>query len=67
MDVKKQAEQLNTQFKGWVYELSKYKVDDLANKRDDLISVEEAPAKEIILEAIEEELPSAYGTPSTTE
>ncbi|RKZ72407.1 MAG: hypothetical protein DRQ57_17465 [Gammaproteobacteria bacterium] len=67
VDVKKQAEQLNTQFKGWVYELSKYKVDDLANKRDDLISVEEAPAKEIILEAIEEELPYAYGTPSTTE
>lgn len=65
VDVQGLAKDLNTQFKGWVYELSKYKVDDLAKKRDDLISVEEAP--EIILEEIEEELPAAYGTPSTTE
>mgnify|MGYP003701805419 CR=1 FL=1 len=46
VDAKKQADTLNTKFKGWVYELSKYKVDNLGKRREDLIEVEEPPAEE---------------------
>jgi hypothetical protein len=45
-DAKTRAEKLNTKVVGWVYELSKYKIDDLEKKRDDLISVEEPVAEE---------------------
>ncbi|RKZ88239.1 MAG: hypothetical protein DRR19_12760 [Candidatus Parabeggiatoa sp. nov. 1] len=46
VDAKKQADTLNAKFKGWVYELSKYKVDDLEKRREDFIEVEEPPAAE---------------------
>lgn len=44
VDAKKQAEILNAKLKGWVYELSNYKVDNLLKKRDDFIELEEKPA-----------------------
>lgn len=72
VDAKKQAEKLNAQFEGWVYELSKYKVDDLGKKREELISVAESNEEEResngALPAIEMDdldLPSEFGTPST--
>jgi len=73
VDAKKQAEKLNARFEGWVYELSEYKVDDLEKKREELISVAEANEAERepngSLPAIEMDdldLPSEFGTPSTT-
>jgi hypothetical protein len=74
VDVKKQAEQLNAKFEGWVYELSQYKVDDLNKKRDDLISLEDSADNEPddqtgTLPAIDMDnlnLPNEFGTPSTT-
>ncbi len=60
-EIKKQVDQLNANFKGWAYELSEYKVDYLAKKSEELISVEEpadAPIEEI-------KQPSAFGTPTT--
>ncbi|HIE00375.1 MAG TPA: DUF4340 domain-containing protein [Thiotrichaceae bacterium] len=48
VDIKQQAETLNAKFKGWVYELAAYKVDDLEKKREDLIEVEEPAAQEPI-------------------
>ncbi|MEK8016974.1 MAG: hypothetical protein VSS75_008915, partial [Candidatus Parabeggiatoa sp.] len=48
VDIKQQAETLNAKFKGWVYELAAYKVDDLEKKRNDLIEVEEPAAQEPI-------------------
>jgi len=53
VDIKQQAETLNAKFKGWVYELAAYKVDDLEKKRDDLIEREEPAKKEPILEDID--------------
>jgi hypothetical protein len=76
ISAQKQAEKLNAKFKEWVYELSEYKVDDLAKTHEELISVSTPPAQEtplvedIFLEGIEglpiEELPSEFGTPSTS-
>ncbi len=74
ISAEKQAEKLNAKFKEWVYELSEYKVDDLAKTHDELISVSTPPAQETplvedifpdILEGIEG-LPSEFGTPSTS-
>jgi len=48
VDIKQQAETLNAKFKGWVYELAAYKIDDLEKKRNDLIEVEEPAAQEPI-------------------
>jgi hypothetical protein len=60
-EIKKQVDKLNAKFKGWAYELSKYKVDYLAKKSEELIGVEEpadAPIEEI-------KQPSAFGNPTT--
>jgi len=71
ISAEEQAEKLNAKFKEWVYELSEYKVDDLAKTHDELISVSTPPAQEtplaeeIFPEGIEG-LPSAFGTPSTS-
>ncbi len=51
--IKQQAETLNAKFKGWVYELAAYKVDDLEKKRDDLIEVEEPAEEEAIIENLD--------------
>ncbi len=73
VDAKKQAEELNAKFQGWVYTLSRYKVDDLEIKRDELISVKEPSADKV--EETEQlpalnldglDLPAAFGTPTTT-
>ncbi len=40
------AETINAKLKGWVYALSEYKVDNLNQKREELISVAEAPTDE---------------------
>jgi hypothetical protein len=40
VDAKTLAETLNARFNGWVYELAKYKVDNLVQKREELIEVE---------------------------
>ncbi len=53
VDIKQQAETLNAKFKGWVYELAAYKVDDLEKKRDDLIEREEPAKEEPIVENID--------------
>ncbi|MDM8560187.1 DUF4340 domain-containing protein [Candidatus Parabeggiatoa sp. HSG14] len=45
-DAKTRAEKLNAKLGAWAYELSKYKVDDLEKKRDDLISIEEPVVEE---------------------
>jgi hypothetical protein len=74
ISAEEQAEKLNAKFKGWVYELSEYKVDDLAKTHDELISVSTPPAQEtpfveeifpVLPEGIEG-LPSEFGTPSTS-
>ncbi len=46
VDVHKQVESLNTKFAGWAYELSEFKVDDLAKKREELITIVE-PKEEL--------------------
>jgi len=73
VDAKKQAEELNAKFQGWIYTLSRYKVDDLEIKRAELISVKEPSADKV--EETEQlpalnmdglDLPAAFGTPTTT-
>ncbi|MFK5969197.1 MAG: DUF4340 domain-containing protein [Candidatus Marithrix sp.] len=63
VDVHKQVELLNTKLTGWVYELSEYKVDDLAKKREELITITE-PEEELATPTTSglEEL----GTPTTS-
>ncbi|HHB92623.1 MAG TPA: DUF4340 domain-containing protein [Thioploca sp.] len=63
VDVHKQIESLNTKLVGWVYELSEYKVDDLAKKREELITIAE-PKEELATPttSVLEEL----GTPTTS-
>jgi hypothetical protein len=81
VDAKTLAETLNTKLTGWVYELAKYKVEDLAKKSEELIEIE---AEEMAEEAtpsfdlpeldFNQDLPtpfsipqgSEFGTPSTT-
>jgi len=53
VDIKQQAETLNAKFKGWVYELAAYKVDDLEKKRNDLIEREEPAEEKPIVENID--------------
>jgi len=74
VSAEEQAEKLNAKFKEWVYELSEYKVDNLAKTHDELISVSTPPAQEtplveeflpLLPEGIEG-LPSEFGTPSTS-
>jgi len=62
-DVHQKIKSLNTKFSGWVYELSEYKVDDLAKKREELITITE-PEEELATPttSILEEL----GTPVTS-
>jgi hypothetical protein len=55
-DVNKQVATLNAKFAGWVYELSEYKVDDLAKTREELIEIEEVE-EELLVEEL--------GTPTT--
>ncbi|MCK5877390.1 MAG: DUF4340 domain-containing protein [Candidatus Marithrix sp.] len=45
-DVKKQVDDLNAKFSGWVYELSDYKIDDLVKTREELIEIVE-PEEEL--------------------
>jgi hypothetical protein len=54
--IKQQAETLNAKFKGWVYELAAYKVDDLEKKRNDLIELPAAqePIGDIDLEGLQD-------------
>jgi len=82
IDAKTLAETLNGTFNGWVYELAKYKVDNLAKKREELIEMEETSVEdftddeEITLDlppidlSSDLDLPIPFmtpiGTPSTT-
>ena len=58
--VKQEVENLNAKFKGWVYEISAHKVEQLAKKLDELIEEEETETEEG-----DEELPIELGNPST--
>jgi hypothetical protein len=57
---KPEVENLNAKFKGWVYEISAHKVEQLAKKLDELIEEEETETEEG-----DEELPVELGNPST--
>jgi hypothetical protein len=63
-----QADSLNAKFKGWAYELAKYKVENLEKKRDELIETveEEKPAVETN-PAAGEELPIPFKTTPSDE
>lgn len=73
-DIQNQIQKLNAKFDGWVYELSKYKVDDLDKKLYDLISIEEPeeePEEQPVVGGVEEigeieNLPIPFATPTTT-
>ncbi len=65
IDVHKQVESLNTKLAGWAYELSEYKVDDLAKKRDELITIaepEEELATPTTSSSISTDLPMPFAT-----
>ncbi|MDM8566554.1 DUF4340 domain-containing protein [Candidatus Halobeggiatoa sp. HSG11] len=70
-DINKQVADLNAKFAGWVYELSNYKVDDLAKTREELIEIEE-PEEELATPTTEvsetpiisDELPIPFTLPS---
>jgi hypothetical protein len=44
VDIEEEVETLNAKFKGWVYELAAYKVEEIEKKRDDFIEFEDEEA-----------------------